>query len=207
MMSQIIDKSRIKQHSLVLRLLEPENAFGEAHHNLIKSFLSYHYVPEIIKSLVSSLYINFFKTSIITDKFVIPAFPVKCGVLKGACLSPLLFNMCFCTFIQYIKATNSNNLVSLPIANQTACSPQNTGFSLQTILQSLRAGRKKTSYSYCFTRWCQWFNMSIRVDKCTSFGVKKFSTRSIQIQPKLFINNEMVPPVITEESFKYLGRH
>ena len=55
-----------------------------------------------------------------------------------------------------------------------------------------------------FTRWCQWSSMIIRVDKCTTFGIKKFSTRSLQYQPKLFIYNEIVPPVITGESFKYL---
>ena len=146
-MSHIIDKARIKQPSLVITLLDLKNAFGEVHHNLIKSVLSYHHVPEKIQSLISSLYINF-KTSIITDKFVTPAISVKRGVLQCDCLSPLLFNMCFNTFIQYIKAKkNSNNLVSLPIANQTVCLPQSTGFSLQTMLQSSQTGRKKTSYS------------------------------------------------------------
>ena len=48
--------------------------------------------------------------------------------------------------------------------------------------------------------------MHIRVDKCVTFGMKKFSTRSLQFQPKLFINSEVVPPVKNGESFKYLGR-
>ena len=58
----------------------------------------------------------------------------------------------------------------------------------------------------CFSRWCQWANMVIRVDKCATFGIKKFSTRSLQFQPKLLINSEVVPPVKKDESFKYLGR-
>ena len=59
----------------------------------------------------------------------------------------------------------------------------------------------------CFTRWCQWANFIIRVDKCVTFGVKKYSTRSTQFQPKLLIDKQLVPPVKNGESFKYLGRY
>ena len=48
--------------------------------------------------------------------------------------------------------------------------------------------------------------MLIRVDKCITFGIKKFSTSSLQFQPKLFINSKIVPPAKNSESFKYLGR-
>ena len=58
----------------------------------------------------------------------------------------------------------------------------------------------------CFTRWCQWACMQIRVDKCITFGIKKFSTRSLQFQPKLLVNSKSVPTVKNGESFKYLGR-
>ena len=58
----------------------------------------------------------------------------------------------------------------------------------------------------CFTRWCQWANFVIRVDKCVTFGIKKYSTRSLQFQPKLFVNNQSVPVVKNGESFKYLRR-
>ena len=49
--------------------------------------------------------------------------------------------------------------------------------------------------------------MKIRVDKCVAFGLKKFATRSMQFQPKLFINKEIVPSVKFGESFRYLGRY
>ena len=48
MMGNIINKTRIKQRSLVVTLLDLKNAFGEVHHNLISSVLSYHHVPESI---------------------------------------------------------------------------------------------------------------------------------------------------------------
>ena len=46
----------------------------------------------------------------------------------------------------------------------------------------------------------------VRVDKCDNFGIKKYSTKSLQFQPKFFINKQTVPSVKNEESFIYLGR-
>ena len=55
-----------------------------------------------LDSNIKSLFTDF-KTSIITSEFRTPFIPVGRGVLQGDCLSPLLFNMCFNTFIQHIK--------------------------------------------------------------------------------------------------------
>jgi len=38
------------------------------------------------------------------------------------------------------------------------------------------------------------------------FRNQKFSTSSLQFQPKLFINSKIVPPVKNGESFTYFGR-
>ena len=57
-----------------------------------------------------------------------------------------------------------------------------------------------------FTRWCNWSGMTIRVDKCKTFGIKKTVTRSVQFKPKLFLVREQVPTVDMGKSFKYLGR-
>ena len=48
--------------------------------------------------------------------------------------------------------------------------------------------------------------MIIRVDKCSTFGIRKSSTASMQYLPKLFINQVTVPPVNIGKSVKYLGR-
>ena len=48
--------------------------------------------------------------------------------------------------------------------------------------------------------------MKLRVDKCAAFGLKNYSTRSMQFQLTLFIENEIVPSVKSGESFRYLGR-
>ena len=65
----------------------------------------------------SSLYTNF-QTSIITDKFSTPFITVGHGVLQGDCLSPLLFNMSFNTFVQYIKSESWLQIKSYLIASQ-----------------------------------------------------------------------------------------
>jgi len=64
-----------------------KNAFGEVHHNLIKSVLDYHHIPDTIQNLVVSLYTDF-HSCIISENFSTPAIPFKGGVLQGDCLSP-----------------------------------------------------------------------------------------------------------------------
>ena len=49
--------------------------------------------------------------------------------------------------------------------------------------------------------------MIIRADKCHSFEIKKSGTISKQFQPKLFVHNEIIPPVKQDEYFMYLSRH
>ena len=102
-MADIVNKARTKQRSLVITLLDLKNAFGEVHHNLIQTALDYHHIPDHIKSLVKSPYTDF-KTSIVTNEFRTLFTSVGRGVLQGDCLSPLLFNLCFNTFLQHIKS-------------------------------------------------------------------------------------------------------
>ena len=101
-MANIITKARIKQRSLVITLLDLKNAFGEVHHTLIPTVLSYHNIPIEIQHLVHSLYSNF-HTSIVTDSYQTPFIKVGWRVLQGDCLSPFTLNLCFNTFIHYIS--------------------------------------------------------------------------------------------------------
>ena len=50
--------------------------------------------------------------------------------------------------------------------------------------------------------------MIIRVDKCSTFGIRKLCTKSVQYLPKLLINGVLIPCVEMGESFpnRYLGR-
>jgi len=102
MMAHVIHKARIKQRSVIITLLDLKNAVGEVHHNLIKSVLAHHHIPESVQALIPSLYTDC-HSYIISDNFSTPTIPFKRGVLQGDCLSFLIFNLCFDTFIQLIK--------------------------------------------------------------------------------------------------------
>ena len=201
-MAKIIDTARIKQRSLVITLLDLKNAFGEVHHNLIQTVLDYHHIPDHIKVLIKSLYTDF-KTSIITDKFQTPFVSIGRGVLQGDCLSPLIFNLCFNTFLQHIKSEKYRQF----------------GFSLQFLNPihwfqfaddaAVISGQESENQHLInrFIIWCQWSDMIIRVDKCITFGIKKICTKSIQYLPKLIINGIRVPCVQIDRAFRYLGRY
>ena len=45
------------------------------------------------------------------------------GVLQGGCLSPLLFKLCFNTFIQYVKAEKFRQLGFSPHDNESSFNP------------------------------------------------------------------------------------
>ena len=108
-MATIINHARLKQRQAIITLLDLKNAFGEVHHNLIQEVLGYHHVPEFMRNIVKDLYTNFHIT-ISTSSFKTAFIPVDRGVLQGDCLSPLLFNMCFNTFIQYVKTEQFTTL-------------------------------------------------------------------------------------------------
>ena len=200
-MASVINTAIIKQKSLVITLFDLKNAFGEVHHNLIPSVLNYHHIPDHIQMLICSLYSNF-QTSIITDSFQTPFITVGRGILQRDCLSPLTFILCFNTFIRYISDEKFKKF----------------GFSTSSLLPihwfqfaddaSVITGLENENKILLnhFTRWCTWANMIIRVYKCSTFGIRKSATASMQYLPKLFINQVTVPTVDIGKSFKYLGR-
>ena len=109
MMGHVINKARLKQHSVVITLLDFQNAFGKVHHNLINSVLSYHHIPQTVQLLMANLYAGF-HSSIISDCFTTTTIPFQRGVLQGDCLSPLLSILCFNTFIQFIRQQKYTHL-------------------------------------------------------------------------------------------------
>ena len=78
---------------------------------------------------------------------------------------------------------------------------QFTGSSLQMMQLLSQPTSKKTSFF-----WIARSNMIIRVDKCDIWD-RKFSSRSLQYERRLFINTELVPTVKSCESCKCLGRY
>ena len=48
--------------------------------------------------------------------------------------------------------------------------------------------------------------MTIRLDKCQSFGAMKLNNVFSQIEPAIYLNNNKIPPVAIGSSFTYLGK-
>ena len=46
-----------------------------------------------------------------------------------------------------------------------------------------------------FTMWCNWAKMSLRVDKCKSFGIVKSNSQAKQYSQKIYVNHSLMPVV------------
>ena len=91
------------------------------------------------------------------------------GVLQGDCLSPLLFNLCFNTFIQHIKSEKYRQFgFSYKLLNPTHW--------FQFVDDAAVITGQESENQYLLNRfaiWCQWSDMIIRVDKCSTLASKK----------------------------------
>ena len=50
-----------------------------------------------------------------------------------------------------------------------------------------------------FTKWYHWSGIHIRVDKCSTFGIKHNGKKATQFKPFLKVNNQTIPAVSTYE--------
>ena len=57
-----------------------------------------------------------------------------------------------------------------------------------------------------FSKWVIWADLSVRIDKCHTFGVKKTSSQSCQYKPYLKLCNQIISPTENGKSFMYLGK-
>ena len=108
-------------------------------------------------------------------------------LLQVDCLSPLLFNLCFNTFLQHIKSEKYRQF----------------GFSLKFLNPihwfqfaddaAVISGQESENQHLIdrFIIWCNW---------------SKLCTKSVQYLPKLLINGVLIPCVEMGESFRYVGR-
>ena len=126
------------------------------------------------------------------------------GVLQGDCFSPLKFNLIINTCIQSVKHGQYEQFVYKFIRYLTLCD-YNQYPDDAAALSDLES--ENQILLNLFSRWCSWADMITRVDKSNSFGIRASGTSSKQFQPKLSVNNELVPPVRQDEYFTYLGRH
>ena len=173
-------------------------------YTIIDCVLEYHHVLENIRKIVKNLYCCF-KTSVLTDEFVTDFVHMQKGVLQGDCFSPLIFNLIINTFIQSIKHEKYEQFGYKFIRYLT---PRHWyQFADAAAVISGLESKNQILLMNVFARWCSWGDIIIRADKCHSFGLKKSGISSKQFQPKLFVNNELIPAVKQDEYFTHLGRH
>lgn len=192
-----------KQRSLTVTLIDLRNAFGLVRHDLIMSTLKFHHVPPEIIGMIQHMYTGFY-TAIATEHFVTGFIHVGKGVMQGDCLSPLLFNMVTNTFIQRIKGKEFEQLGYKFLKYLT---PRHWYQFADDAAVITGMEHHNQILLNEFSRWCTWTDMSIRIDKCHSFGMAKVKSSSKQINPKLYLNNILISPVKSNESFKYLGKY
>ena len=58
-----------------------------------------------------------------------------------------------------------------------------------------------------FQAWCTWSGMTIRLDKCTTFGMKTVGSTYVQSSPFLSLHQGIIPVVPPEGDFHYLGKY
>ena len=202
-LTYLLNHARNKQRSIIVTLVDLKNAFGEIHHNfMIRSILKFHHLPDEVISLVEDLYSDY-TTSIATKRYLTYPVPVERGVLQGDCLSPLLFNLCVNTLINTIK---DEKVSCLGYVNNFSLNPCHWfQFADDTALISAHEEDNQL-LTNVVSKWCTWADLSIRVEKCHTFGIKKYTSKVVQYEPVITLLGKRIPPIQSGESFTYLGK-
>ena len=203
-LTHIIREAKRRQNSLVITLLDLKNAFGEVHHELIRAALTYHQLPDLFIQLFDCIYRDLV-ISVSTNKEWSDFIRVERGVLQGDLCSPLLFNLCFNLLMKTIAKPELSHLGFI-------WGPQHTPFECSWLQFADDAAivsnspRDTQTLLNIFIAWCNWSCMTIRLDKCTTFGMRKYDNTFSQFDPAIFINGEQIPVVSAGGSFVYLGK-
>ena len=167
--------------------MDLKNAFGEVHHRLIPTVLQYHHIPEHFRKCVEDVY-RMCTGCVVTEAYQTPFIKVNRGVLQGCCFSPLLFNMLVNTYVQYIKSERFAQLGFT--ASQPLLKPKHWFQFADDAAITTGEEYETQILLNAFTVWCSWAKMTLRIDKCKSFGVSKVNSTSSQILPKLYLNRK-----------------
>jgi hypothetical protein len=204
MLTQLLNEAKRHQLSIIVTLLDLRNAFGEVNHKLINLTLQYHHVPKEIIDLIDDIYTDSM-ISIAHDDENTKFVPVERGVLQGDPCSPLLFNMCFNPLMKMVTQEKYEQLGYMwgPTAKLHSRSWLQFADDTALISHDIRGAQALLDLN---SAWCEWADMKIRVDKCSTFGMRKQSGNYSQYQPSLSVGGQQLPTIADESSFKYLGK-
>ena len=174
-------------------LLDLRNAFGEIHHNLIRSSLRYHHVPEAFIRVFNSIYSDF-EVTVSSRGQLTGTILVRRGVLQGDPCSPLLFNLCFNSLMRLLESPGYKQMGYFwgKQLNQQ-CSWLQYADDALIIANSLQPTQGLVRL---FEAWCDCAKKDIRLDKCLAFGAVMLDRKFQQILPKINLrDNGMIPAV------------
>ena len=203
-LTHILRDAKLHQRSVTVVLLDLKNAFGEIHHNLIATALELHHVPDHIRQIIKNIYTNS-RTAVSFNDQVTDFIPVERGVLQGDPCSPLIFNICFNLLMKTVNNKKFENHGYLwgPNANLFERSWLQFADDTALIAHNVKSAQILIDIN---SAWCKWTGMQLRIDKCQAFGMRKLNGLYSQFLPNLTIDDENVPAVKMNESFKYLGK-
>lgn len=204
LLSQIILDAKRKSRGLIVTLLDLKNAFGEVHHDLIRASLNYHHLPSICTDIFNSIYHGSSIFVAVKNEWT-SQLMVERGVLQGDPCSPLMFNLCFNTLMKTLSKPEFKSLGYIwgPPSKTTTCSWLQFADDAVIIASNVKNTQQLLNI---FVAWCNWADMLIRLDKCSSFGMMKRNNSFDQIEPGVYVGGSRIPPVPIGGSFTYLGK-
>ena len=162
-----------------------------SYHRLLLKVLDYHHVPVELKSLIKDFYHNY-AISFGTDNYSTEPILVRKGVLRGDCLSPLLFNM----VINTLKKTIDDEKVKCMGYNY--CDIMSPRHWFQIVDDSALVTSTEEDNQLLlnvFTKRCTCASLILKVSKCKTYGIKRYGCKSIQFKPYIRKNNELILPI------------
>ncbi len=203
MLTHLMKDAKRHQRSITITLLDLRNAFGEINHKLIES-IDYHHIPPVIRKLISATYTDYLVNIAVGSK-VSSAIVVGRGVLQGDPGSPLIFNLCFNPLMRLLanKEYQQFGYMWGPSAELKSRGWLQFADDTAIISHNMEGAQRLIDLNIA---WCKWAGMSIRIDKCSTFGMRKQNGRFEQYKPKLSIDNETIPQIEIGDHFVYLGK-
>ena len=202
-MDYIIRSAKRHQRTLFIALFDLKNAFSEVNHNLIRSSLLYHHLPDNFLQIFNSIY-DSFQIAVSCNNSITECISVQKGVLQGDPCSPLLFNICFNSLVKILDSPNYKNFGYSWGNNATdICNWLQYADDAAIVAKDQKSAQGLTNL---FDAWCKWAHMEIRLDKCCSFGMCKIKSIQTQILPKLSIHAGEIHAIPVGGHFTYLGR-
>src|SRR6218665_376790 len=123
--------------------------------------------------------------------------------LQGDPCSPLMFNLCFNTLMKTLSKPEFKSLGYIwgPPSKTTTCSWLQFADDAVIITSNVKNTQHLLNI---FVAWCNWADMLIRLDKCSSFGMMKRNNSFDQVEPGVYVGGSRIPPVPIGGSFTYL---